>query len=77
MSKLQDIQNALDKVHMKEVGCILISCGVNDLEDQSGQEVANGLIALVGRIRQRGHSVRGLRQRGWTLQCHPTLKTSG
>ena len=49
---LQDIQNALDKVRTKEVGCILISCGVNNIEDQSGQEVANGLIALIGRIMQ-------------------------
>ena len=37
---------------MKKIGCILISCGVNDIEDRSGREVANGLISLIGRIRQ-------------------------
>ena len=49
---IQDVNNALDKNRVKKIGCILISCGVNDIEDRSGREVANGLISLIGRIRQ-------------------------
>ena len=49
---IRDVQNALDKNRLKRIGCILISCGVNDIEDRSGREVANSLISLIGRIRQ-------------------------
>ena len=40
------------------IGCIFISYGVNDIEDRSGEEVANDLLSLISRIKQEHPSTK-------------------
>ena len=49
--RICDINRELDSIKNAKIGCILIGCGVNDLEELNGNEVANRIIATVERIR--------------------------
>ena len=55
---IQDIARIMDQSRTKTFGCILISCGVNDIEEKSGQDVARELLSLVGRIKQEHPSTK-------------------
>ena len=57
-STIQDIGRILDKNRSKKLGCVLISCGVNDIEEKSGQDVAKEMLSLVGRIKQEHPSTK-------------------
>ena len=57
-STIQDIGRILDKNRSNKLGCILISCGVNDIEEKSGQDVAKEMLSLVGRIMQEHPSTK-------------------
>ena len=46
-----DVKQVLDTHRNTNIGCILISCGANDIEQKSGMEVANDIIATVNRIK--------------------------
>ena len=48
---VEDVQKALYRNRNKKIGCILISCGVNDIEQTPGKDVANKIISLVQRIK--------------------------
>ena len=50
--KVSDINRELDKNRETKIGCILIDCGVNNIEENNGREVAEDLINTVDRIRK-------------------------
>ena len=47
-----DVNKKLDALSGFDVGCMVVNCGVNDIEDHSGAEVAQGIIDTIKRIRQ-------------------------
>ena len=55
---IKDIHHALDINRNTKIGCILISCGVNDIETTPGAEAAKGLIAVVRRVQQEHPSTK-------------------
>ena len=50
--RISDIHKELDKNKNTKIGCILIGCGVNDIEQKNGREVGEEMIATVERIRR-------------------------
>ena len=55
---IRDIHLALDRNRNTKIGCILISCGVNDVESIGGNDVAERLITLVRRVQQEHPSTK-------------------
>ena len=55
---IKDISRTLDINRNTKIGCILISCGVNDIETSPGEEVAKGLIGIVRRVQQEHPSTK-------------------
>ena len=49
--KISDVNRELDKNRKTKIGCILIGCGVNDLDDKTGSEVAEEILCTVDRIK--------------------------
>ena len=45
--KLYDVHGELDKNRNVKIGCILIGCGINDIEKNGGIEVDEEIICLV------------------------------
>ena len=48
---IQDVNRKLDANRNTSIECIVVNCGVNDIEEQSGQEVATEIISTIHRIR--------------------------
>lgn len=48
---LQDVKRALDTHRDVKIGCILISCGANDIEEKTGRDVARDIVDTVNRIK--------------------------
>ena len=55
---LQDVKRCLDINRDTNIGCILISCGANDIEEKTGHEVAQDIIGTVNRIKQEHPSTK-------------------
>ena len=52
MYTFKDVKKALDANRNTNIGCILISCGANDIEEKSGVELAQDIIMTIKRIKQ-------------------------
>ena len=72
---IRNVQLALDHNRNTNIGCILISYGVNDIERVPGAETAKELVALVHRVQQEHPSTKGtMKFRCATLLYIETIK---
>ena len=57
-SKIESVRQAIQKESSNKVEAILISCGVNDLDEKSGKEVADEILATIYDAKEKYKNVK-------------------